>query len=207
MSKKKDLTGQIFGRLTVLRPDPAKTRTSKWICLCSCGETTSVRTYHLTGGRVRSCGCLSRDKAKAKAKVKNDKRLWYVWRGMKERCRNPRHIGWKRYGGRGIKVCEAWQDFDAFRSWALANGYRDDLTIDRIDNDGDYCPENCRWSTFKEQARHTSRSRIIKGKTLAEWVEITGIPRSCIVNRIDRANWDIERALTTPVITKFRRKE
>lgn len=128
-------------------------------------------------------------------------RLYNVWQKMKSRCFNTRASNYKHYGGRGITVCEEWaQSFEAFRDWALANGYRDDLTIDREDNDGPYCPENCRWATMKQQSnnRRSNRGITFNGKTQTtrQWADELGIPYEVLRNRISHG-WSVEQALTT----------
>ena len=120
---------------------------------------------------------------------------------MIQRCENPNDKGFFRYGGRGITVCEEWANsFEAFRDWALANGYRDDLTIDRIDNDGNYCPENCRWATARTQANNTRKTRFLtyKGEThsVTEWGRILGIKQSTLNMRLNKYKWSIEKALS-----------
>lgn len=129
-------------------------------------------------------------------------RLYGIWVRMRQRCRDPRSSDYHLYGGRGITVCPEWDDFAAFHAWALANGYRDDLTLDRIDNDGPYSPENCRWVPAAAQARNTRRNRLItfrgQTKTLAEWSRILGMEHSLLRYRLDR--WgDVDRAFTRPV--------
>lgn len=132
-------------------------------------------------------------------------RLYRIWTNMKSRCTNPNIAAFKDYGGRGITVCAEWSDsFEAFRDWATANGYRDDLTLDRIDNDGNYEPENCRWEDRLVQGNNSRKNRLIEHNgethTLAEWSRITGLSRDTIRFRIDRRGWDIGRALSEEVM-------
>lgn len=156
MSSTKDLVGQKFGRLLVLEKTDARVhRHIVWKCLCDCGKECFIQTSSLTSGKTRSCGCLmneSRGKGKIKHHRSNEK-IYYVYRNMLDRCNRQKNKDYKHYGGRGIKVCEEWQnDFQNFYDWAMANGYCDGLTIDRINNDGDYEPSNCRWTTRAVQA-------------------------------------------------------
>ncbi|MEG6615386.1 hypothetical protein V6C27_02940 [Peptococcaceae bacterium 1198_IL3148] len=159
----KDLTGQTFGRLTVIKLSKeikSGNRYRKyWLCICECGNKKDVRTDSLTSGNVRSCGCIKKEQDH-KNLTKNHRhkmsgtRLYGIWQKMKDRCYNKNVRSYKDYGARGIKVCDDWLTPDNFFDWALANGYKDHLTIDRINNDGDYEPDNCRWITPKEQARN-----------------------------------------------------
>jgi hypothetical protein len=153
------LIGQRFGRLTVTaEAEKSKSRARRWTCICDCGGETTTDTHKLTSGYTRSCGCLTREKARARHLVHGGKgtRLYNIWKNARQRCRNPRTPDYKIYGARGIKFTPEWDNFETFRSWALANGYSDELTLDRINPDGDYCPNNCRWATWKEQ-RHNQR--------------------------------------------------
>lgn len=130
-------------------------------------------------------------------------RLYCIWRHMKERCNNPNHVAFQHYGGRGITVCEQWKnDFLGFKEWALQNGYSAELTIDRIDNNGGYTPNNCRWATREQQQnnRRTNHLLTFLGEThsIAEWGRLTGISRITIRSRI-REGWSTEEALTIPV--------
>jgi hypothetical protein len=134
-------------------------------------------------------------------------RLYQIWNAMKQRCSNPNAISYPRYGGRGITVCQEWQDsFAAFRDWAVSHGYSDNLTIDRIDNDGKYEPLNCRWVTKKEQQNHTSYNRLYtyKGEKLnvMQWAEKTGMSPNTLYKRLMRG-WGIEKALTTKKLRKW----
>lgn len=133
-------------------------------------------------------------------------RLYHIWNGMKQRCENPNTISYKYYGGKGVNVCKEWRDsFESFKDWAISHGYSDDLTIDRIDANGDYCPENCRWATNKEQQNHTSYNRLYTycGEThnVMQWAEKVGMSANMLYKRLQRG-WDIERALTTKSLKK-----
>lgn len=185
--KKIDLTGQRFGRLVVLQRDEAPKRSHEiyWLCRCDCGKEKSVLGSALRAGYTQSCGCLKRELLQNKRHL--NKHLYQVWQDMKQRCNNPRNKYYYRYGGRGIKVCQEWADYDAFYEWAMAHGYACGLQIDRIDNDGDYTPDNCRWTTPKENTNNrTMCIRITyegETHTATEWAHIMGIPARTIAGR------------------------
>ena len=130
-----------------------------------------------------------------------DARIYRIWVGMKNRCQNPNNYSYHNYGGRGIKVCPEWQDYQTFLDWSLAHGYADGLSIDRIDNEGDYCPENCRWATRREQNCNTRQNHFLtyKGKTqtISQWAEDVGLDYSALKQRIN-SGWPVEKALITP---------
>ncbi len=205
-----DRTGQIFGRLTVLRYfGKNKHGQILWVCKCDCGGPEIIATgSDLHSGDKRSCGCLRREisskKAATHGMARNDETSaeCNVWSRMKARCYNPKTSNYANYGGRGIKVCDRWRD--SFINFISDMGARPspNHSIDRIDNDGDYCPENCRWATLSEQNSNTRRNRFIEfngqKKTLSQWGNETGLGMLNIWNRL-KLGWSVERALTEPL--------
>lgn len=175
-----DLTGKKFGRLTVLKRVENKkinsrNQKSQWLCQCDCGNKTVVMGTNLRNDYTKSCGCLQRE-ATSKANSTHQgtgSKVHNVWRSMKARCYIPTCSNYEYYGGRGIKVCPEWlHDFEKFREWALENGYEDNLTIDRIDVNKDYSPENCRWITFQENCWNRdkkTRKTNTSGCTGVQW--------------------------------------
>lgn len=190
MAKALDLTGQRFGRLTAIERSENVKCKAAWVCRCDCGNVAVVMASDLRSGHTQSCGCLQRQRTSS-ASVKHGMRytrLYHRWLDMKQRCQNPKNKRWSVYGGRGITVCAEWlNSFEAFRDWALANGYRDDLTIDRINVNGNYAPDNCRWATKEEQANNKSNTIFIEfegaKKTLSEWAHIKKINYATLLHR------------------------
>lgn len=208
MPKLNDLTGKKFGRLTVVKraKNSAKCETM-WECICDCGSSVVVRGRSLTQGITKSCGCSRKDpRPYRRTHGMSKTRLYRIWSLIKDRCENENSHAYQRYGGRGIKLCPEWAKPDSFFEWALSHGYEDGLSIDRIDNDGDYCPENCRWTDCYTQSNNTRRNRYLtldgKTKTLAMWCKEYGMPYKTVHSRIDKCGWDLKRALETPVDTR-----
>lgn len=170
----RNLAGNKFGRLTVLeRNGTNKWGGIKWLCQCECGKLHIVASQKLIQGKTTSCGCYKRElKVKQLEKhgiTTNGKpRTFTIWNGIKARCLNPKDVNYKNYGGRGIGICDEWKIFENFHNWALISGYNDSLTIDRIDNNGNYEPSNCRWIDRKQNLLNQRRYIIfdINGKKL-----------------------------------------
>lgn len=207
MSAIKDLTGQRFGRLLVVSRAESKNGRTCWNCLCDCGNTCIVRKSELLSGDTQSCGCLFKEYAHTPKKYfdhENKCRLYRIWQAIKNRCYNHNIPQYKDYSGRGITVCEEWKDdYLAFRNWALNNGYNDTLSIDRIDVNGNYCPENCRWTDVKTQCRNKTNNHLLtyngETHTVVEWSEIIGISENALFSRLYRG-WSVEKALSTPLL-------
>ncbi len=202
--------GERFGRLTVVEIaephiQPSGKRMQMRKCLCDCGNEVIVAAQSLHNGRTKSCGCLRSERSKEchTTNLYHDARLHGIWLGMRQRCTSKSNVNYPAWGGRGITICAEWDKFDAFYEWSMANGYTETSTIDRIDNDGPYCPTNCRWTNAKAQANNR-RSNVyleINGerKTISQWSDISGIAIATISARIHRYGWSPEKAVFTPV--------
>ena len=202
-----DLTGQRFGRLLAIeRRGSDAWRSAMWLCKCDCDKECLVSSHNLRTGHTQSCGCLQSEMT-SKANTTHghrNTRLYGIWNAMKGRCHRENTQAFPSYGGRGIAVCDEWKtDFSAFYEWAMANGYRDDLTIDRIDNDKEYSPNNCRWVATEIQANNKRSNVVIEYKgeqhTLAEWSKILGIKYATLRKRLEKG-WSIEGAFHTPLM-------
>jgi len=207
-----DLTGRRFGRLLVLerageRFTAGGSKRKLWKCQCDCGNTTVATTQDLRKGDTRSCGCLHLETlAEMQYKSTHGEsctRLYRIWMAMRKRCNNPASQDYADYGGRGICVCSEWDsDYLSFREWARTNGYNDTLSIDRVNVNGDYSPENCRWVDQKMQCNNRRNNIVIDldgvQRTIAEWADITGLKYSTIYNRYVAYHWSAQKTLTTP---------
>ena len=190
----KDLTGQKFGRLTVIeRVENDKNGSTRWLCRCECGNEKIIEGGHLRSHKIKSCGCLLTDvliKRNYTHGMTNT-RLFHIWQGIKNRCYNKNFEHYKHYGERGITICKEWKnDFVKFYDWSMNNGYNDTLTIDRIDVNGDYEPSNCRWIKQAEQSRNRRDTVYItyngETHTFYEWSKITGINQNTLCTRYYR---------------------
>jgi hypothetical protein len=205
--------GSTFERLTVVGPAVVKIRVIStgtvseryYPCMCTCGNIKDIRSYELTSSRTRSCGCLHQELRRVLLRTHGEgrSRLHSAWNNMLNRCRDKGNTSYMNYGGRGITVCDEWKTYMPFRDWALANGYRDDLTIERIDVNGNYKPSNCMWIPKSKQSRNRRNVPLVsylgENKTRWEW----GSDPRCAVRAktfIDRLKqgWSFERAFTTP---------
>jgi hypothetical protein len=208
MSRMIDLTGRKFCRLLVLAAVGARTtaggqRKTTWQCLCECGSRVVVDGCSLKTGGTKSCGCLKHDRSRAMLTKHGHRsgaspsQTYSSWRGMIGRCTDTKHVAWKYYGGRGITVCDRWRDF---RRFLEDMGERPPCTtIDRINGNGNYCKDNCEWTTQKQQTRHTRRNVTVtlgtETRCLSEWIEILGLNAHTVRDRV-RRGWSPDRALT-----------
>lgn len=196
MRKIIDLTGQRFGRLTVIKFAETKNHTLYWKCKCDCGNIKIIAGNDLKSKKIKSCGCLRKEKASNLNKKHNlcNTRIYNIFLGAKSRCYNIKDKAYKNYGGRGIKICNEWlNDFMNFYNWAINSGYQDNLTLDRIDVNKNYEPNNCRWTTMKEQENNRTNNRRIKYKekiyTLSQLSNILGLSSVTLKWRLDH-NWN-----------------
>lgn len=217
MRKEQSIEGQKFNRLTAIRFVGDKvcangTIKHMWECECDCGNKIVTNSNALKTGNTKSCGCLKMERLLARnLKHGGDKagiaeRLYWVWKGVRSRCLNPKNPSYAYYGGRGIALCKEWNDYAVFREWALTNGYNEnarhgECTLDRIDNNKGYSPSNCRWANMFTQANNTGKNRVIcfkgESKTASEWARDIGISANSLYIRL-KNGWSIEEALTTP---------
>lgn len=201
MTKNDIPVGTRFGQLIVLRRVTRRSGNNQYFAAhCDCGREIEVQGSHLLYSRITSCGCAR--SGRPDTMRRSTRRLRLAWRHMINRCTEPGDKDYVSYGERGIAICPEWlSSFEAFKAWALSNGYRNDLSLDRIDNDGDYTPTNCRWATITEQNRNTRRVRRITAfgetKTLSEWAEDPRcqVSYSTLHQRITTLGWGIEAAL------------
>lgn len=197
----KNLIGQTFGNLTVIsRVKNSKSGKARWKCLCSCGNISIVTSTDLVSGHTRSCGCKRYESHNAThGMTKTD--LHNKWCQMRQRCGNPQCKAYQHYGAEGVSVCDEWNSFANFRNWSLANGYREGLSLDRINNEKGYSPDNCRWITWEEQSgnRRNNLNFTYRGKTqnLRAWCSELGLNYAVIRQRIRRDGYTFEQAIAS----------
>jgi len=202
------MIGKRFGRLTITSDAPHEKGHRSFICKCDCGRSKKVRFGHLKSGDTKSCGCLQKELMSKRTmthglSLKNGKetRLHRIWENMKARCLTETHQSYKNYGDRGIMVCDEWLDYKVFYDWAMSNGYKNNLTIDRVDNDGDYTPDNCKWVKKGHQGRNQRSTKLTiddardirclssQGYSQQRIADIYGISKWHIQNIIKNRRW------------------
>lgn len=213
MSKLIDLTGMTFDALRVVgraesHITPKGTAITMWECKCQCGKTVIATSQNLRRRHTRSCGCLFPQHNLTHGDCTDGQvsRLYNIWYQMIQRCYNAKNPKYPLYGGRGITVCDDWKgEYTKFKTWAMSNGYEENLTIDRANVNGNYSPENCRWATRREQANNTRRNVLITydgdTKTMSEWATQYGIPYKTLWHRLNNG-WEIPKAISTPLSGK-----
>lgn len=206
MSKIKDISGIKHNRLTAIRFVKRENNNTYWLFKCDCGNERVLIPNSVFSGNTKSCGCLNQE-LRRKRQLKHDMcgkhRLYSIWSGMKQRCFYKKSHKYESYGGRGITICQEWrEDFINFYNWANSHGYKDDLTLDRIDNDGNYEPQNCRWATIEQQSENKrprkSKYFNFERRNFSQFAKENGIKRSTLINRLNRG-MSIEEALSTPI--------
>lgn len=204
----KDRSGQRVGNLVVLSRGETRGKSVFWLCRCDCGIIKEIASCSLNPGNTVSCGCHRRAVASKTAKTLSFKhggsykKLYRIWACMRDRCNNPNAVAYAGYGGRNITVCNAWNDFSVFEKWAMESGYKQGLSIDRIDNNDGYSPVNCRWSTQKEQSNNRRSNIFIEHDqqklTVAQWAERLGVNRHTLYARL-KSGMSVSEALSTPI--------
>jgi hypothetical protein len=224
MGQNRDLTGAKFGRLTVLARSSDQNRRTHWLCACACGNKKAIAQDNLVSEKTSSCGCFQKESAAQIGKrnrihggdqlpVPLRKLTYNSWRAMIDRCENPANIRYFRYGAKGIKVCDRWRNsFDLFCN-DMGGRPSKEHSIDRIDGDRGYDPENCRWATRREQTdnRKGVGSHVVfyngETKSISEWARYMGLTANALFLRINQLGWPIEKALTTPLKKRSLKKQ
>lgn len=197
MSKCKDITNQKFGKLTAIHRLHGKhDKAAYWLCLCECGKFVEAKGINLRSSRVQSCGCL-KHKPRCVTHGRSNSRIYRAWQHMKQRCYNSNYSGYKNWGGRGITICDEWlNDFQAFYDWSMNNGYKENLTIDRIDNNKCYSPDNCSWVDQKTQQNNRRNNICLtynnKTQTISKWSEELNINKQTIYTRHKKGYTDYQ---------------
>lgn len=215
-----DITGVKFGRLLAIKKVGIINNGALWACKCDCGNEKNVSLQHLRNGDTQSCGCLAKERASIRGKAPNNigdrmrthgdrrSKLYNVWSGMKRRCNNKNSTHYNDYGGRGIKVCESWNEYINFKEWAVSNGYEEGLTIERVDVNKNYEPDNCKWATWIEQQNNKRNTKryLFEGEmyTLRQLSEMSGINKRTLAGRLERG-WPVEKIMDKEMhVNKFK---
>lgn len=213
--KYQDLIGEKFNSLTIIGLSH-KTKAGHYYfkCRCDCGYEKVIKAQKVISGETKTCGCRNKgfNFNTMHGITRKEPHLYSIWNTMRHRCYNPKHHKYQSYGGRGIKVCDEWlNNYIPFREWALNNGYNEKLSIDRIDNDKDYSPLNCRWATCTEQAnnRRTTRMLTHNGETkpFMTWCRELNLPQSTVRARLDKLGWSVKEALETPIQVRINKTQ
>lgn len=195
----KDLTGMKFGKWTVLEMRGRRGSSRYWLCRCECGTEREVASGHLLDGSSSSCGCTRKEHAGMRTHGESRTRLYHTWKAIRGRCNNPNIRSYKDYGARGITVCEEWSDYLTFKDWALQNGYNDTLSIERIDVNKGYCPENCCWIPMNEQSKNRRNTYLSKlsseDAAIVKQALADGFDRNLIWYRITKMNMSASDAV------------
>lgn len=201
MAAKIDISGRRYGRLVAIERAQPRNGQNFWTFDCDCGIRKEIRRSHVTAGRTTNCGCSSPSYKHGQAHT----RMWQTWKAMKQRCNNPNVAAYHRYGGRGISYYPGWEKFEAFFKWAESAGYADDLELDRIDNDGNYTPENCQFISHKANSQKTGKVRLVtidgREQPIFEVARARGLEVRTVHARLQRG-WSLEDALKPPVFTR-----
>lgn len=209
-----NLVGQRFGKLVVIERALSDDAHTKWKCQCDCGNQCTVYGYSLKSNNTRSCGCYKTENAKKLYSTvrQNDKSLYAIWNGIKQRCLNKNNKSYSNYGGRGIKIDEKWaNNYEEFYNWAIKSGYRKGLQIDREDNNGNYCESNCRFVSRHTQANNKRNVKLYEidgiSKSISQWCKEYNQDYFLVRQRICKLGWSIEKALSCPARNKRKEKQ
>lgn len=209
--KRIDITGEKYNLLTVIGVHEVKNGKVYWDCLCDCGQNTVVLGSNLKNGSVKSCGCLTHKPSVRRTHNESKTKLYRHWKSMMYRCYNEKNSAYKWYGKRGIRVCKEWQSYDGFKKWVNETKPCEGYTVERIDVNGDYCPNNCTWIPINEQAKNRTTTVIIdfngEKNSLTDWCIKLGLDYKRVHNRIYKLGWSFEKAISEPVDVKKRNKK